>query len=197
MQDESCYSAAHRENPGLLYTGNSRNLFRATVIAIAGSCLFFGFGSLAYTQHTPVQNTTQKEKVMKTHASGTFEVQVKPQAQDDKAADATLGRLSLDKQLHGDLEGTGKGQMLTAVTTVEGSAGYVAIERISGTLHGRKGSFILQHSGFMTRGEPQLTITVVPDSGTDELKGIAGNMTIKITDGKHSYDFEYSLAKTP
>jgi hypothetical protein len=134
---------------------------------------------------------------MKTHASGTFEVQVKPQAQDDKAADATLGRLSLDKQLHGDLEGTGKGQMLTAVTTVEGSAGYVAIERISGTLHGRKGSFILQHSGFMTRGEPQLTISVVPDSGTDELKGIDGKMTIRIADGKHSYDFEYSLAKTP
>jgi len=105
--------------------------------------------------------------------------------------------MAIDKQFHGDLEATSKGQMLTAGTAVKGSAGYVAIERVSGALHGRSGTFALQHSGTMTRGAPQLTITVVPDSGTGELLGLAGKMAIKIEDGKHSYDFEYTLAETP
>lgn len=103
----------------------------------------------------------------------------------------------MDKRFHGDLEATSKGEMLTAGTSVEGSAGYVAIERVSGTLHGRRGTFVLQHSGTMTRGAPQLTITVVPDSGTNELVGLAGRMVITIADGKHSYDFEYTLAGRP
>jgi len=136
---------------------------------------------------------------MTTHASGTFEVKLTPQddrSQDSKPEDATLGRMTIDKQFHGDLEAVSKGQMLTAGTTVNGSAGYVAIERVSGTLHGRSGSFALQHSGVMTRGEPQLTITVVPDSGDGQLTGLAGKMTIKIADGKHSYDFEYTLPDT-
>jgi uncharacterized protein DUF3224 len=131
-------------------------------------------------------------------ASGTFEVKLSPQGQDDKSTEkesdgVTLGRMTIDKQFHGDLEGTSRGQMLTAGTPVEGSAGYVAIERFSGTLHGRHGSFVLQHSGTMTRGVPQLKVTVMPDSGTGQLVGLAGNMTIKITDGKHSYDLEYTL----
>jgi hypothetical protein len=134
---------------------------------------------------------------MASHASGTFEVTLKPEAPDDKAEGSALGRMSIDKQFHGDLEATSKGEMLTAGTGVKGSAGYVAIERVSGTLHGRRGTFILQHSGTMTRGAPQLTITVVPDSGTGQLVGLAGQMTIKIADGKHSYDFEYTLAETP
>ena len=129
---------------------------------------------------------------MTNHASGTFEVKISPQ--DDKG-DPTLGRMSLDKQFHGDLEATSKGQMLTAGTAVQGSAGYVAIERVSGTLKGRSGTFALQHSGTMTRGTPQLTITVVPDSGTGQLAGLAGRMTINIADGKHSYEFEYTLAE--
>jgi hypothetical protein len=104
--------------------------------------------------------------------------------------------MSIDKQFHGDLEATSKGQMLSAVTAVKGSAGYVAIERVSGTLHGRSGTFVLQHSGTMTRGAPQQSVTVVPDSGTGQLVGLAGKMTINITDGKHSYEFEYSLAET-
>ena len=87
--------------------------------------------------------------------------------------------------------------MLTAVTGIKGSAGYVAIERVSGTLHGRSGSFVFQHSGTMTRGSQQLSITVVPDSGTDQLMGFAGKLAIEIADGKHSYDFEYTLAETP
>jgi hypothetical protein len=135
----------------------------------------------------------QKEAVMTTRAKGPFDVKLSPQAADD----ATLGRMSIDKQLHGDLEGSSKGQMLTAGTSVTGSAGYVAIERVAGTLHGRSGTFVLQHSGTMTRGAPQLTITVVPDSGTDQLVGLAGAMTITITDGKHFYEFEYTIAKTP
>jgi hypothetical protein len=129
------------------------------------------------------------------HASGTFEVKVVPQT-DDKNADAALGRMTIDKQFHGDLEGTSKGQMLTGMTDVKGSAGYVAIEKVSGTLKGRTGTFILQHTGTMNRGEPHLTITVVPDSGTGQLAGLAGNLTIKIDDGKHSYAFEYTLPES-
>jgi hypothetical protein len=130
---------------------------------------------------------------MATHASGTFEVKLDPQPPEDKAEGASLGRMSIDKQFHGDLEATARGQMLTAVTDVKSSAGYVAIERITGTLHGRSGSFVLQHSGIMTSSSQQQTVTVVPDSGTGELVGLTGKMTGKITDGKHSYDLEYTL----
>lgn len=134
---------------------------------------------------------------MTNRASGTFEVKLTPQAMDDSPESALLGRMSIDKQFHGALEATSKGMMLSAGTTVKGSAGYVAIERVSGALHGRSGAFVLQHSGTMTRGAPQLTITVVPDSGTGGLVGLAGKMAIIIADGKHSYDFEYTLADTP
>ena len=134
---------------------------------------------------------------MTTRASGTFEVRLSPLPTYDNAEGSPLGRMSIDKQFHGDLRATSRGEMLTAGTGVKGSAGYVAIERISGTLHGRSGTFVLQHSGTMTRGAPQLTITVVPDSGTGQLVGLAGTMVINIADGKHSYDFEYTLAGTP
>lgn len=129
---------------------------------------------------------------MTQRASGTFEVKLTPQAPDDPAAEVP-GRLSLDKQFHGDLEATSKGQMLAAQSGVKGSAGYVAMERVTGSLHGRNGTFVLQHSGTMTRGTPQLLITVVPDSGTADLAGLSGTMTIQIADGKHSYEFEYTL----
>lgn len=129
------------------------------------------------------------------HASGTFEVKLVPQK--DENQDATLGRMSIDKHYHGGLEATGRGQMLTAGTEVKGSAGYVAIERISGTLDGHTGTFILQHSGTLDRGVPQQSVTVVPDSGTGQLAGIAGKMTGNIApDGKHSYDFDYTLPAT-
>jgi hypothetical protein len=127
-----------------------------------------------------------------THAAGAFDVTLTPHA--DENADVTLGRLSIQKQFHGDLAGASRGQMLTAATDVEGSAGYVAMERVRGTLHGRRGTFALQHSGTMARGAPSLTIRVVPDSGTEELAGLSGSMSITIADGKHSYDFEYALA---
>ena len=139
-----------------------------------------------------VANMERKRMVI--HAAGTFEVKLKAQAADDYADAASLGRMSIDKQFRGDLEGVSKGQMLTAMTAIEGSAGYVAIERVTGTLHGRTGSFVLQHNGTMTRNAPQLVITVVPDSGTGELTGLAGTMTIDIANGKHSYGFDYLLA---
>jgi len=125
-------------------------------------------------------------------ASGTFDVKLTPQAAED--GDAGLGRMSIEKQFHGDLEGTSKGFMLSSATTVvKGSGGYVAVERFTGTLKGRTGSFVLQHSGTMTRGTPQLSVTVVPDSGTAALEGLVGTMTIKVADGKHSYEFEYTM----
>jgi hypothetical protein len=99
----------------------------------------------------------------------------------------------LDKQFHGDLEAVSKGQMLTGMAAVQGSGAYVAIERVTGKLNGRHGSFILHHLGLMERGVPKLTVTVVPDSGTGELIGLTGDMTIVVKDGKHSYDFVYTL----
>jgi hypothetical protein len=131
---------------------------------------------------------------MTTRASGTFDVELKPQGPQDKADGATLARMSIDKRFHGDLEAVSKGEMLSAMTDVMGSAGYVAIERVTGTLRGNAGAFVLQHTGTMTRGAQQLTVSVVPDSGIGQLAGLAGTMTIDIVDGKHFYDFAYTLA---
>lgn len=141
---------------------------------------------------TPDAPASRKAAADTMHATGTFDVQLTPQAT-DSADGSTLGRMSIAKQFHGDLEGSSEGEMLTATTNVDGSAGYVAIERVTGTLHGRRGTFVLQHSGTMARGSQHLSITVVPDSGTDELLGIVGTMGITIADGAHSYDFQYSL----
>jgi hypothetical protein len=166
--------------------------FRVRIGLIAVLCV--ALAPVAYTQTQPQAPTpAQKGSAMPTHATGPFEVKLNPQAADDKVGDPTVGRMSIDKQFHGDLEATSKGQMLTAMTDIKGSAGYVAIERVTGTLHGRSGSFALQHTGTMTRGVPQLSVTVVPDSGTGQLVGLTGKMEIKIVDGKHSYDFEYTL----
>jgi hypothetical protein len=144
---------------------------------------------------SPMPNASaQKEGPMTTH--GAFEVKLTAQPPDDKSADTTIARYTLDKQFHGDLEGTSKGQMLAASTDEKGSGGYVAIERVTGTLSGRTGSFTLQHSGTMTGGAFHLEIKVVPDSGTGQLIGLTGSMTIQISpDGKHSY-FTYSVPKT-
>lgn len=130
---------------------------------------------------------------MTTVAMGKFEVKVTPQASDEVANSAALGRMSLEKTFHGDLDGTSVGTMLTASGSVKGSAGYVAVERFTGALHGRSGSFALQHSGSMNRGAPSLTITVVPDTGTEALTGISGSLKILIADGNHSYEFTYEL----
>jgi hypothetical protein len=108
--------------------------------------------------------------------------------------DAGIGRMLLDKRFAGDLEATSKGQMLAVRTAVEGSAGYVALELVEGALAGRNGTFVLQHTGTMERGAQQLSVTVVPDSGTGELEGLAGRMQIIIAEGKHSYQFDYTLS---
>jgi hypothetical protein len=131
--------------------------------------------------------------VMTARANGTFQVDVKPLSPYNSAPDAQLGRFSLDKQYHGELEGTGQGEMLTAGNATTGSAGYVAVERITGTLRGKKGSFSLQHLGTMANGAQSLTITVVPGSGTGELAGISGTLNIIIEGGKHSYVLDFSL----
>jgi len=129
-----------------------------------------------------------------TKATGTFEVKMTPQPPDDSAAGSAIARMLLDKQFHGDLEGTSKGQMLALSSSVKGSAGYVAIEEVTGSLNGSSGTFSLLHRGVMTRGTPDLTITVVPDSGAGNLTGLAGKMVIDIAaDGKHSYTFEYTV----
>lgn len=130
---------------------------------------------------------------MTAHATGTFEVSLKPQSLFHSEASPLLGRMTLDKTFQGDLTATSTGEMLSARTSVKDSAGYVAIENVVGTLHGRKGSFVLQHLSTMTRGEAKQNITVVPDSGTDELLGLSGNMIINNNEGKHSYLFDYSF----
>jgi hypothetical protein len=128
-----------------------------------------------------------------TSIRGAFDVKLSPQEPTAAAREAAIDRRSIEKQFHGDLEATSKGEMLSVGSSVQGSAGYVAIERVFGTLRGRRGSFALQHSGTMTRGAPQLTITVVPDSGTEQLIGLEGRMSIDIVEGKHFYQFEFNL----
>jgi hypothetical protein len=130
---------------------------------------------------------------MSSRANGLFEVKMSPAPLADAGADVTLGRMLIDKTFSGDLVGTSKGEMLMAGTAVKGSAGYVAIERVTGTLGGRSGSFVLQHSGTMNRGAPQLSVSVVPDSGTGQLAGLSGALAIIIADGQHRYEFDYTL----
>jgi hypothetical protein len=134
---------------------------------------------------------------MTTTATGTFEVKMTPESWSESSVgqvDSSLSRFTLDKRYYGDLEGTGEGQMLSAGTVEKGSAGYVALEKVTGKLQGRSGSFILQHSGVMNRGNPELKILVVPDSGTGDLAGLGGSVEIIRSDGKHSYNFAYTLA---
>src|SRR3954469_867241 len=130
-------------------------------------------------------------------ATGKFDVKITPAGSDLAPEGPNLGRMAIDKQYHGDLEAAAKGEMLTAAgTAIKESAAYSAVERVSGTLHGKKGNFALQHTGIMTRGTPSLNITVVPDSGTGELTGLTGKMDIIIEGKQHSYVFDYELQKS-
>lgn len=126
-------------------------------------------------------------------AKGSFQVRMTPAAEPDAAGGVALGRMTLEKTFEGDLAATGAGTMLTAMTSVQGSAVYVAIERVTGTLHGRTGSFALHHTGVMTRGESALAVAIVPDSGTGELAGIAGSLRIVIEGKQHFYELDYAL----
>ena len=136
---------------------------------------------------------------MTQHASGPFEVKVTPQKPDTQIArSANLGRLTIDKRFRGDLEASAKGEMLATQSEVKGSAGYVALERVTGKLQGRSGTFVLLHSATMKRGAPESTVTVVPDSGTGELTGLSGSMRIKVApDGAHSYEFDFKIEPRP
>jgi hypothetical protein len=131
---------------------------------------------------------------MANQARGTFDVQAQREPPYDTAEGATLGRTSFSKQFQGELEGASVVHMLSAVSEVKGSAGYVALERVKASLAGRNGTFVLQHSGTMNRGKAELNVTVVPDSGTHELRGIAGRMAIDIVEGKHFYTFDYTFS---
>ena len=178
----------------------------ASLLAAVGAALFVASDSLLALNRFHTSFRSAQALVMGTYVTAQWLVALSvgwhgrlatPQSTVDSAEGTTLGRMSIDKQIHGDLEATSKGEMLTAGTSVRGSAGYVAFERVSGTLHGRRGTFVLQHTGTMTRGAPQLTIIVVPDSGTDQLVGLTGTMVITIANGRHSYDFEYTIANAP
>jgi hypothetical protein len=150
-----------------------------------------------YELHATAPATSTPDTIMTHHARGTFAVQLAPQPADGYGDAVTLGRMTIDKQFSGDLVATSKGQMLTGMGSEKGSAGYVAIERVTGTLLGRRGSFILQHTGSMARGAQSLSITIVPDSGTDELVGIAGTFHLTIEGKEHRYDLEYTLPPAP
>lgn len=137
------------------------------------------------------QGTTTGERKFMHEVSGEFDVKVSPV----DTGDAKLGMMTLDKRYRGDLDATGAGRMLTGMTDVKGSAAYVAIERVSGKLKGAAGTFLLYHTGAMSKGTQSMSIRVVPDSGTGELAGIDGQLHIKIADGKHFYRFEYTLGE--
>lgn len=145
-------------------------------------CMMLGIAPLIHAQRESMAH----------HATGSFDVKVIPQPADDSAG-GPFSRLLLDKRFHGQLDGGSKGTMLGTMSGVEGSGGYVALEQFTGTLDGKRGSFVLQHNGSMVRNVPTMIVTVVPGSGTDQLSGISGTMRILIEGGQHSYDFEYSL----
>jgi hypothetical protein len=126
-------------------------------------------------------------------ARGTFDVQLHAMPMEDIGKESMLGRMSIDKQFHGELQGTSQGQMLTVGTTTGGSALYVAVERVTAKLGGRQGTFALHHTGIRNRGAASLTVTIVPDSGTGELVGISGSLAIDVKDGEHLYTLEYVM----
>ncbi|MFN2492449.1 MAG: DUF3224 domain-containing protein [Pyrinomonadaceae bacterium] len=173
---------------------------RALIILIISVALFpLVSGETTETRHPVVNSQNRSHQISKDvlvtkNAKGTFAVKLNPRV-DEKTDDPAISRMSINKIFQGALEGTSKGQMLAASTEIEGSAGYVAMERVSGTLDGLRGTFVLQHSGTMTRGAPNLTVTVVPDSGTGQLVGLSGKMSLNIAGGNHFYDFEYTLPK--
>jgi hypothetical protein len=163
-----------------------------TLIAFLGASLC---APPAWTQTTSPSNPpSPKGTTMTSQAVGTFEVKVKPLPEDEKVAGVPVGRMSIDKTFKGDIDGTSAGEMMTTGTAVKGSAGYVAVEIVTGSIKGRKGAFTLMHHATMKENADfRMNIVVVPDSGTSELTGLAGKMEIIIEGGKHSYRFDYTL----
>ena len=168
--------------------GNPRKIAAGLLL-----CAIFAGSEIA---QTPVTARAGKEGMNMAHAAGSFEIELTTQKPDnpvEQTAGSGFARRTSEKQFHGDLEGTSVGEMLGLVTETKGSAAYVALEWVTGKLGGRAGTFVFQHSATMTRGEGQPKITVVPDSATGELVGLSGSMMIKIEEGKHFYEFDYSL----
>jgi hypothetical protein len=164
-------------------------MLRTLAALIASSCIVIGHVAAA---------DRNDSKMTTTRALGEFDVKLMPQPSDDKSEGSPMGRMTIDKVFRGDLEGTSKGEMLTAMSpAVKDSGVYVAVERVTGTLSGRKGTFALHHTGIMDRGQQNLTVTVVPDSGTGDLAGIRGTMKIIIDGKKHFYELEYQIASRP
>jgi Protein of unknown function (DUF3224) len=168
------------------------NRFRAVTRAALSLYLCFGYPTVTQPQSSGSTDTNKGSKV-DGHASGSFEIKMVRQPITEEETKTISVRMTSDKQFHGDLEGTSTGEMLGVYTAVKDSGGYVAMERVSGKLKGRAGTFILQHSSTAARGTQHQSIIVVPDSGTDQLMGLTGSMIIKITDGKHFYEFDYTL----
>src|SRR6202050_2546643 len=169
---------------------------RSFGIACICLCVLSGFSIQAHPQAPPAK-LLRKDPVMTRRAEGIFDVKTTPMAANDATMGTLIGRYSLVKQYHGDLDASSKGEMLSAGEPSSGNAGYVAIEQVTGTLAGHTGSFALQHIGTMEGGSYKLSVVVVPGSGTAQLTGIAGTLTIIIAAGKHSYTFEYTLPAAP
>jgi Protein of unknown function (DUF3224) len=166
-------------------------MIRSLIVACATTCCFIPVALAAPAQNAP---SPKQENAVMHHVSGSFDVKIEPQNADNAPArESGLGRMSIDKQFHGDLDATSKGEMLSFMNREAGSGGYVAMERVTGTLGGHSGSFVLEHNATMDHGAPELNIIVVPDSGTGDLAGISGTMKIRIENGKHFYDFDYAL----
>ena len=154
--------------------------------------------TLAFGTAGAEATTVQEGAGMSNQAKGSFEVRITPLSKDEKVPGLAVGRLAFDKQFQGDFEGASKGEMMTTETSVKDSGGYVAVEQVSGKLLGRRGSFALLHQATMRQGgDLRLSIIVVPDSGTEELAGLTGTMTIIIKDGRHFYQFDYALPQAP
>lgn len=181
------------DGPTFIYT---KSVARHPVV-IAAIMILLGLGFAAQAQTIRrISTSAKKETIKMNHISGAFEVKTIPQKTDNNEAEsAKISRMSLDKEFLGDLKATSKGEMIFTGTDVEGSGVYVALERVTGTLGGRSGTFVLYHTGVMTRGAPHLSVSVLPDSGTGELAGLSGKMDIKIEGGKHFYEFEYSISE--
>lgn len=170
---------------------------RMTTVSLVTLALLVGAIQPSIGQSNNSRVANDKGITMKHHAKGAFDVKLQPLEAYNKNADAGLGRMSIDKQFHGELEATSQGEMLYA-GSAKGSGGYVAVERVTGTLDGKRGGFSLQHNATMTDGAPYLNIIVVPGSGTEELTGLDGTMKIVIAEGgKHYYEFDYELAQQP
>ncbi|MEZ6092772.1 MAG: DUF3224 domain-containing protein [Pirellulaceae bacterium] len=166
----------------------SRRILNTIAICSAATMVVLANQPLSHAQTTTESKPQSEHTEMKT-IQGEFDVNIVPVEGDDP----TMGQMKLDKQYHGALDAKGVGTMLTGMTAVQGSAAYVAIERVDGTLEGKKGTFLIHHRGIMTRGEPTLEVLIVPDSGTEELSGITGSMTIDIRNDKHFYELNYRI----